>query len=212
MQFARPDSILDSFNTSKMLHWLSYFWTQQLNQPFPSCHTVNESSQVHVLILVLFMVTGTCMISALIRFCYYFLRGLVIEFGVRFHQCANYVLLFWNAQKFDFAEISILVNSKICVRLHNWINEKSTRCNDFVFRLVEMDHTMSLYDCLKEQQEVMAVLSNNDHNINSVKQLQAIWREIKTIRDSQQKQIKKLIRGLLSVGQDYTHRDHSVGL
>lgn len=67
---------------------------------------------------------------------------------------------------------------------------------------MEMDHTMSLYDCLKEQQEVMAVLSNNDHNINSVKQLQAIWREIKTIRDSQQKQIKKLIRAWQDHEQD----------
>ncbi|OWF55909.1 kinetochore protein Spc24-like [Mizuhopecten yessoensis] len=66
----------------------------------------------------------------------------------------------------------------------------------------EGENLTSFNNFLSIQQEIAAILSNTDwNNTKPLGKLQAVWREIRTIRESQQDQIKELIKAW----QTYEH-------
>ncbi|XP_060076836.1 kinetochore protein Spc24-like [Ylistrum balloti] len=70
----------------------------------------------------------------------------------------------------------------------------------------DTDNLTSFDKFLSIQQEIAAILSNTDwYNTKPLGQLQAVWREIRTIRESQQDQIKNLMKAW----QDYEHDEAS---
>ncbi|XP_033743205.1 kinetochore protein Spc24-like isoform X2 [Pecten maximus] len=70
----------------------------------------------------------------------------------------------------------------------------------------DTENLTSFNKFLSIQQEIAAILSNTDwNNTKPLGQLQTVWKEIRTIRESQQDQIKRLVKAW----QDYEHVEAS---